>query len=235
MSVLDFWPRRAPGLPPGQREIARHPRFSDKPLRWAPANGPVECTISRDGQVIASFDAEGLARYPRVRQVSDLHCVTTWSYRNLEWEGHRLVDLLADVFPTQPDDDGPPLYAVVTAADRQTGRYLTEDLASPDVLLATHLGGEPLSRRHGAPLRLIAPRQYAYKSAKHVVDINFVDEEPTSSLGAKEHLRARVAAEERHSKLPNWCLRVPYRLSIIPTALAGERGLRNSPGQTPAE
>ncbi len=58
---------------------------------------------------------------------------------------------------------------------------------------------------------------------------DFRKDKPASSVGPKEHLRARVALEERHATLPNWLLRIPYRLTIVPTALAAERGLRKSP------
>ena len=86
------------------------------------------------------------------------------------------------------------------------------------------------SERHGAPLRFVSPRQYGYKNVKHLSRIDFRTAEPPSTLGPKEHLRARVAEEERHASLPNWAVRVPYRLTIVPTALAGDRGLRRSPG-----
>lgn len=220
-----YMPRRAPGLPPGQRELTVMPRFSDKPLRWAPVVGPISLTISIEGQGLADLDGSDLERFPSVDQTSDFHCVTTWTVRGLRWSGVRLTEVIWSVFTEQ---ELPP-YAVVSAADERQAIFATEDLLEADVLLATHLNGAPLPRRHGAPLRLVSPSQYGYKSAKHLTGIEFVNDEPISELGAKEHLRARVAREERHAKLPNWLLRVPYRLTVPPTALAAERGLRNSP------
>ncbi len=107
--------------------------------------------------------------------------------------------------------------------------YVTEDLDNDNVLLATSLDGQPLDRRHGAPLRLVSPDQYGYKNLKHLIGLDFCHEQPTSTLGPKEHLRARVVAEERHSTLPNWAVKGQYRLAIIPTALVAERTLRSSP------
>jgi len=54
-------------------------------------------------------------------------------------------------------------------------------------------------------LRLVAPRQYEYKSVKHLVSMDFSDEVPRT-LG-KEHLRSRVALEERHPRLAGRLLR----------------------------
>jgi hypothetical protein len=45
-------------------------------------------------------------------------------------------------------------------------------------------------------------------------------------VGPYEHLRARVAQEERHPGLPSWTVRRCYRLFIVPTAYLSERTLR---------
>ncbi len=224
MSALDYLPRRADGLPPGQREVRRMPRFSDKPLRWAPVPGPVEFTVSVEGDHVATIAGDDWNRFERVEETSDFHCVTTWSHRGLRWGGVRFLEVVESVLGADLPD-----HLVVHAADRQSAIFVTEDVAQPDVLLATHLHGQELDRRHGAPLRFVSPRQYGYKNVKHATGVDFVHAEPTSTLGPKEHLRARVAEEERHATLPNWVVRVPYRLTVVPTALAGDRGLRRSP------
>jgi sulfoxide reductase catalytic subunit YedY len=50
-----------------------------------------------------------------------------------------------------------------------------EEMASPRVLMVLDLGGKPLPDRHGAPLRLLDPSKYGYKSAKLLTSINFVE------------------------------------------------------------
>lgn len=224
MNVADLIPRRAPGLPPGQREVRTFPRFSDEPLRWAPRATAIALEVSIEGRVAATLSGADLERFEFVEQVSDLHCVTTWTYRGLRWGGARL----SDVVRAAVGDELPP-YLVATGADGPSAIFVTADVDGDDVLLATELDGAPLDARHGAPLRLISPGQYGYKNVKHLVGLDFRHDEPRSTLGSKEHLRARVAAEERHSTLPNWAVRVPYRLLIVPTALAAERGLRRTP------
>lgn len=224
MTIRDLIPRRAAGLPPGQREVRDFPRFSDKPWRSAPPSEPIALTVSVDGDPICTFSADDLGRLEQVAQVSDFHCVTTWTYRGAHWAGVRFSELAATVF-----DGATPPYLAAHAADRRSAIYVTDDLDNDNVLLATKLNGLPLDSRHGAPLRLVSPNQYGYKNIKHLVRLDFRHEEPSSTLGPKEHLRARVAAEERHSSLPNWAVKAPYRLSIIPTAVAAERTLRSSP------
>lgn len=221
-----LYPRRAQGLPAGQRELDEMPRFSDQPLRPPPAKAPIELLLSVNGKHHATLSAHDLEQFETIEQTNDFHCVTTWSVRNLVWGGYRLIDILEGTL----GPDLPP-FASAAAADKQKAMFSTEDLVTPNVLLATHLNHQPLTAKHGAPLRLVCPNQYGYKSPKHLTGIDFVTSEPKSTLGPKEHLRARVALEERHAKLPNWLLRVPYRLLIAPTALAARRGLRSSPGQ----
>ncbi len=224
MTIRELIPRHAKGLPPGQRQVRAFPRFSDNPLRPTPPSGPIALTVSIDGDPTRTFSADDLGRLEQVDQVSDFHCVTTWTYRGARWGGVRFRELAAILF-----DGTPPPYLVAHAADRMSAVYVTDDLDNDNVLLATKLDGQPLDRRHGAPLRLVSPDQYGYKNIKHLVGLDFRHEEPSSTMGPKEHLRARVAAEERHSSLPNWAVKVQYRLSIIPTALVAERTLRSSP------
>jgi len=224
VSIRELVPRRSEGLPPGQRQVRVFPRFSDNPFRSAPPSESIALIVSVDGDPVSTFSADDLGRLEQVEQVSDFHCVTTWTYRGARWGGVRFDEFVATVF-----DGATPPYLAAHAADRMSAIYVTDDLDNDNVLLATKLDGLPLDRRHGAPLRLVSPDQYGYKNIKHLVGLDFRHEEPGSSMGPKEHLRARVAEEERHSRLPNWAVKAQYRLSIIPTALAAERALRSSP------
>lgn len=224
MNVRNLVPRRVAGLPPGQRAIREFPRFADKPLRPAPIVGAIELTISVEGEPLRELNSDDLRVYETVEQTNDFHCVTTWTYQNARWSGVPVARVIADVLGHTT-----PPFAIASCADGHAAVFAAADLCGPDVLLATRLAGQPLNHRHGAPLRLVSPNQYGYKSAKHLVGIDFVAEEPVSTIGSKEHLRARVDHEERHAIVPGRLLRIPYRLIIIPTALAAERRLRKSP------
>jgi len=97
------------------------------------------------------------------------------------------------------------------------------------VLLADRLDGEPLSIAHGAPLRLVAPAHYGYKSVKHVNRIEFWrDSRHYRPVGFRfmVHPRARVAREERGRWIPGWALRYLYRPLVRPTASRFERSMQ---------
>jgi len=99
-----------------------------------------------------------------------MKCVQCWSARTT-WGGFRFPHLLDLVKPK------PGAKAVrVDCADKWYEYFSIQDLASPRVLLVLDMGGAPLADKHGAPLRLIDPGRYGYKSAKLITNITFVAE-----------------------------------------------------------
>ena len=93
------------------------------------------------------------------------------------------------------------------------------DALRPNVLLADRLDGQPLSLAHGAPLRVVAPDHYGYKSCKHLAAIDFGDD-PIRGVGLIQHPRGRVAAEERGRVLPGWFYRVLNSRIVLPAIRA---------------
>ena len=51
---------------------------------------------------------------------------------------------------------------------------------NPLAMVVTGIYGKPLPKQHGAPLRIIVPWKYGYKSAKSIVKIEFVDKQPAT-------------------------------------------------------
>jgi DMSO/TMAO reductase YedYZ molybdopterin-dependent catalytic subunit len=205
-------------LPPGQRERADFPRFGVTPLaKRFPKDFTRRLTVI--GEVEQSLDLpDAFAGLPRVEQTSDFHCVTTWSRRGLRWSGVRFVDFYEQVLLPQARPRAHATLVALRAQDGARTGLLLEDLLSPDVLLANQLDGAPLTVDHGAPLRLVAPKHYGYKSAKHLSRIEFKrPEEGYAYTGFRfmDHLRARVALEERGRGAPGWLLRYLYR-PLIP-------------------
>ena len=105
-----------------------------------------------------------LAAMPTVEQVSDFHCVTGWTVNQVRWRGVRPQTLIELVQPaagirqvTFKSLEGPYVDGLKPA-----------QLVLPDTLIATHMDGVPLTRAHGAPVRLVIPAMYGYKSVKWV-------------------------------------------------------------------
>jgi DMSO/TMAO reductase YedYZ molybdopterin-dependent catalytic subunit len=117
-----------------------------------------------------SLSYRELLALPKAEQISTFHCVTGWSVKNVRWGGVRLRDALAQASPL------PSAHALeFVSAERPYVDSLTLEQSSlQDVMLAYEMDGRPLSRAHGAPLRLVIPEMYGYKNVKWLAAINLV-------------------------------------------------------------
>ncbi len=165
----------------------------------------------------------------RVEQVSDFHCVTTWTRRGLRWSGFRFSDFYEQIVAPLARPVPGATFVVLRGQDGARTSLPLDDLLAPDVLLADRLDGQPLPIEHGAPIRLVAPAHYGYKSVKHLSRIEFWRSSASyRPFGPRfmVHPRARVAREERGQWFPGWLLRYLYRPLIRPTAARFERAMR---------
>ena len=214
-------------LPPGQQAIDGFPRFGTH-LHRPPPRIPTDPVIQIRGAVTEPFDVPlaDLATLPRRELTADFHCVAGWSATDLRWEGVAFETFYRSVIdpllPTAP----PATFVVFAGLDGYCSIVSIEDALAADVLIAEHLDERPLDADHGAPVRLISPRQYGFVSTKHLCRIELHTAEPTPTyhrahliqLGlqlVKPHQRARVWHEERHRYLPAWAVRPLYR-HIVP-------------------
>ena len=116
-----------------------------------------------------AFSTDDLERYGQVEQSSRMKCVQCWSAR-ASWGGFRFGELLEEVRPRAGAT------AVRIDCHDKWYEYMSlEEMTAPRVLMALRMNGEPLSDSHGAPLRLIDPSKYGYKSAKLITRITFVE------------------------------------------------------------
>jgi len=225
-------------LPPGQYASDDFPRFGlTQFARRFPRNArSVELRI--DGNVRESIAvAEALRQLPRVSQTSDFHCVTTWSRRSLRWSGVRFADFFERIVVPGAGPDNEANFVVLRCQDGYRSCLPLEDLLADDVLLADTLDGEPLTIEHGAPLRLVAPAHYGYKSAKHVSRVEFWRDDRRYRPAAfrfMEHPRARVALEERGRGVPGLVLRYLYRPLVRPTIARFRRAMDDHSRGTPS-
>ena len=215
------------------RHAQRHPPPGrpDDPLK-RPPRPPAEPAVVVTGAVehelrIPSHEAVRPAR--RVEVVADFHCVTTWTARGLRWSGLPFRSFWHEVLAPASRPAAGARCIVAEGLDGTRAVLLLEDALAPDVVLADRLDGEPLTLAHGAPLRLVSPRQYGYKSIEHLHRIEVHLTPPPSAYGPEEHLRARVDLEERHSSIGPRVLRVAYRPLVPLTAAVSAWSLRRGP------
>jgi DMSO/TMAO reductase YedYZ molybdopterin-dependent catalytic subunit len=158
-------------LPPGQRLVQDWPVLDlgvqpdVKPERWRlRVEGLVENRLA--------LDWEGFGALPRKEWVNDIHCVTAWSRYDNRWQGVAAQDLLAMARPKAE-----ARHAVFHSYDGYTTNVPLAVLDHPDAIVATHWNGEPLSRQHGGPVRIVIPSLYFWKSAKWVTRIELLAED----------------------------------------------------------
>lgn len=150
-----------------------------------------------------TVEIEGLVKKPGKYGIEDLlklsaqeeriyrlRCVEGWSMV-IPWVGYSLAELIKKVEP----QSGAKFVEFVTLADPKTMPFVgsrvldwpyTEGLRMdeamhPLTLLAFGMYGEVLPNQNGAPVRLVVPWKYGFKSAKSIVKIRFVDKEPSTA------------------------------------------------------
>jgi DMSO/TMAO reductase YedYZ molybdopterin-dependent catalytic subunit len=121
------------------------------------------------------LDFETLRALPRATQVSTFHCVTGWTVKNVHWAGVRFQHLFDLVEPL------PAAKAIrFDSLEIPYNDSLTlQQTLLPEVMLAYELDGAPLSRPHGAPVRVVIPEMYGYKGVKWLTKMEFVATQPT--------------------------------------------------------
>lgn len=165
-----------PRLPIGQHEVRNWPvlDLGEQPsidlARWAlDVGGLVDNPLS--------LTWEQFLALPQVDDVSDFHCVTTWSRFDNHWRGVRFKTLAELVVP-RPEAK----FVLCTGYDVLPGSFIpyTTNLAleraiEDDVLLVHTWEGAPLPPEHGGPCRMITPKLYAWKGTKWIRKIEFLD------------------------------------------------------------
>jgi len=116
-----------------------------------------------------SFDLKDLKRLKKTTQTSRLKCVESWSSK-AKWGGFRPAELFKVVKPKKEAK-----YLYIYSADQYYEFIPIEDLLHPRNIFVYEMNDSPLPDEHGAPLRLIIPPKYGYKSIKTILKIQFVE------------------------------------------------------------
>ena len=150
-----------------------------------------------------SVVVEGLVKKPKTFTLEDLlklsaqedriyrlRCVEGWSMV-IPWVGYSLSELIKQVEPM-----GNAKYVeFITLADRKTMPYVgsrvldwpyveglrMDEAMHPLAMLTFGMYGEVLPNQNGAPVRMVVPWKYGFKSAKSIVKIRFTDREPPTA------------------------------------------------------
>ena len=138
-----------------------------------------------------TYDIDDLLhRFDQEERIYRLRCVEAWSMV-IPWVGFTLGDLLREVEPTSAAQY--VKFTTLLDPEQMPGQRravldwpyvegLRLDEAMHDLtLMATGLYGKPIVPANGAPLRLVVPWKYGFKSIKGIVRIDLVDEMPVSS------------------------------------------------------
>ncbi|MEJ2237652.1 MAG: protein-methionine-sulfoxide reductase catalytic subunit MsrP [Gemmatimonadales bacterium] len=150
-------------------------------------------TVAVEGAVMKPkvFDIdEIIAAHPPEERVYRLRCVEAWSMV-IPWLGFPLADFLKQVEPTSKAKfvQFETLYDVEQMPGQRRNvlpwPYVEglrmDEAMHPLTLLATGLYGKELPNQNGAPLRLIVPWKYGFKSIKSIVKIRLVETQPMTT------------------------------------------------------
>jgi DMSO/TMAO reductase YedYZ molybdopterin-dependent catalytic subunit len=167
-----------PKLPVGQHEVKNWPVLD---LGEQPDIPIEKWTLEVGGLVENPFTLnwDELLALPQVDDVSDFHCVTTWSRFDNQWRGVRFRTIAERAVPTDA-----ARFVLCTGYDFMPGTFIPYTVNVPlaraiedDVLLVHTWEGRPLPREHGGPCRMITPKLYAWKGAKWIRKIEFLAED----------------------------------------------------------
>ena len=161
-----------------------------------------------------TYGIEDLLKLPQEERVYRLRCVEAWSMV-IPWTGFPLANLLKEVEPTSDakfvrfetvyrPEEMPGLRSPFYPWPYQEGLRLDEAMHDLTIL-ATGLYGMPMPNPNGAPIRLVVPWKYGFKSIKSIVKIELVAEQPSTlwnTIGSNEYgFYSNVNPERSH---PRW-------------------------------
>jgi sulfoxide reductase catalytic subunit YedY len=150
-------------------------------------------TVSVEGEVKKprTFGIDDLLKLqPMEERIYRMRCVEGWSMV-IPWVGYSLAELIRQVEPTGnarfvefttlgDNKQMPGLSLSVLDWPYKEGLRMDEAM-HPLTLLSFGVYGEVLPNQNGAPVRLVVPWKYGFKSAKSIVKIRFVEKQPATA------------------------------------------------------
>ena len=165
----------------------------DDPARLGGSFRPAPWSVAITGEadVTGKFTLEDILKpHPLEERIYRLRCVEAWSMV-IPWIGIPLGDLLKRFRPTsrakyvafktvmRPSEMPGQRYPVLDWPYVEGLRI--DEATHPLTILAVGLYGQALPNQNGAPLRLVVPWKYGFKSIKSIVEIRFTERQPPTS------------------------------------------------------
>jgi len=206
------------------------PSKAARTLRTSPWTVVVDGECARPGRIGLEDLLKGLAPQERVYR---LRCVEGWSMV-IPWLGVPLGEVLRRFEPTSraryvaftslADPRQMPGIRFRSIAWPYREGLRIDEAMHPLSLLATGLYGKPLPQQNGAPLRLVVPWKYGFKSIKSIVAIRFTERMPHASWNALQPSEygffSNVNPDVDH---PRWSQKTERRIAGSRSRLFAER------------
>jgi methionine sulfoxide reductase catalytic subunit len=169
----------------------------EDPARYAHLLKPRPWSVQVDGLVNKPkrFDIEEVLRFPLEERVYSLRCVEGWSMV-IPWIGFPLASLLKQVEPTgaakfvefttlkdpeQFPGQKPSFFGGSAVEWPYVEGLRLDEAMHPLTLVTVGMYGQVLPNQNGAPIRIVVPWKYGFKSAKSLVRIRLTEEQPKTA------------------------------------------------------
>ena len=178
-------------LPPGQHLENGFPVLSAGPTPHTPLEDWSFSVVGETDEP-RSWSWGEFGALPREHVRCDIHCVTSWSKLDTEWDAVS-VDVLLEGLDTEAE------YVSAFCDGGYTTNLPIEDVTGGRAWVALGYAGEPLEPQHGGPARLLVPHLYFWKSAKWVRGLELTARnEPGFWEGLGYHDRGDPWREQRY-------------------------------------
>ncbi len=194
MKTPEIDPKYEGRVPPGQVVTERFPILHEGDV---PEYNLEEWTLRVFGLVDkeVTLSYQEILDMPQTTVKCDIHCVTRWTRLDNEFTGVLFTDFLKAIGVELKSE-----YIMLYGDNDYTSNIEVKDLLRDDILLAHSFNGEPLTPKHGYPLRLIVPHLYFWKSVKWLRGFEVIDENHPGFWEQNGfHLRGDPFKEERFS------------------------------------
>jgi DMSO/TMAO reductase YedYZ molybdopterin-dependent catalytic subunit len=182
-------------VPPGQHLVSDFPVLSAGPTPQTKLED-WSFSLEAGGKLLKEWSWAEFEALPQTKIKTNIHCVTTWSKLDTNWQGVTIDDLLAACGLSEP----PAPYVLAECDGGYTTNLPVEDLIEGKAMIATRYEGQPLEAEHGGPARLLVPHLYFWKSAKWVRGIQFREgDEPGFWEALGYHMYGDPWREQRYA------------------------------------